>query len=202
MSKERSDDQKQNKRTQAQIRSDRALCSKWYRQGYRIPEIHLKLNQFFAENDIPYTLTYHNVLYDIKQIINQWHEEAQENISKRIEIELSKLDLIETEMWKAWEDSKRGVQRQKAKPKKKGEKPEVIEAVQISSPGDTKFITRIQWCIEMRAKLLGFFVPTPEEDPKDKFGEFWDASTEDVKKTMTKFYSQAEIQPLINLRNQ
>ncbi len=114
-----------------------------------------------------YVLTRQQIEYDIAEIIKALEERYKSQIGVYLFEQLRKVDELEAEAWSAWEASK--------KPKKKttiitkknqvkvepGEEPPkdpqdvIIESA--DQTGDIKYFEKIQWCIELRLRLLGFF---------------------------------------------
>lgn len=97
----------------------------------------------------------------------RWRESAVRNIDEAKNRELEKLDVLEAEYWKAWEESKKGTARRKeGTMKRKGAKENFLETGEseiLSSPGDPKFLDGVARCIKQRAELLGLNAATRVE---------------------------------------
>lgn len=83
-------------RTEQQRNSDLVRISKLYLQGHTQLEIAQQIGVSRTQ-----------ISYDIKQLFLEWKRERIDVFEERLLIELSKLDHLESEAWKAWENSKR-----------------------------------------------------------------------------------------------
>ena len=152
------------KRSEQQKQSDRAFIAGEIVKCTQIREIARKLNEKNQVEGRGYTLHHTQIFWDLKVIYKEWREQRSEFIEEKMELELAKLDKIETECWEAWERSKEG--RRKT----------VIDGGELNQAGmsggrlrerevettfgDTRFLDIIQKCMERRAALLGLNAPT------------------------------------------
>jgi thymidylate synthase len=110
------------------------------------------------------------VCRDLKVIHTEWRREMLGDFDERKARELAKIDELEREYWDAWKVSK--AQREISTTAKETEG---AQAGQTSVIGRTKnkaqlrreqrdgnpaFLTGLQWCIEQRCKVFGFYAPT------------------------------------------
>jgi hypothetical protein len=98
----------------------------------------------------------------ITEATEEWKASKAEMLENHKAIELEKINRLEATYWDAWARSCE-VQTTKTKIKKKGDG-ERMALAQIRDDekpaiGDPRFLTGIQWCTEMRCKILGIEVP-------------------------------------------
>jgi hypothetical protein len=110
------------KRTREQQETDVAYCSNMFLRGYTYRAIADALNKKNHEAGLEYTITHAVVFRDIKQQLIQWKKKTFANINDYVIAELEKLDKIEVEAWNAWENSKTGKRKTKARDSKKPKK--------------------------------------------------------------------------------
>lgn len=152
------------KRTKAQKESDRNFVAGLLVKCIPIREITRELNAKNESEGRGYTLSFQQVHYDIKLIFEEWKEQKAAFLETKIELELAKLDKIESECWEAWERSKEGKQKTvieggllQGGAMSGGE----LRLREIETTfGDTKFLDIIQKCMDRRAALLGLNAPT------------------------------------------
>jgi hypothetical protein len=78
--------------------------------------------------------------------------------------ELARIDLLEREAWSGWFESKKEPPITPAKTDKGGAS---------KSIGNADYLATVQWCIETRCKIRGFFAPVkpdPNRAVKDEAG--------------------------------
>jgi len=156
-----------NKRTKVQIVEDRDFIARHYLRGIAHQRI---ADMLIIELRRDYVLSRQQIEYDIAEIVKALETRYKEQIGVYLFEQLRKVDELEGEAWAAWEASK--------KPKKKttiitkknqvkvepGEEPPkdpqdvIIESA--DQTGDVRYFEKIQWCIELRLRLLGFFKNT------------------------------------------
>ena len=156
-----------NKRTKLQIVEDRDFIARHYLRGIAHQRI---ADMLILELKRDYVLSRQQIEYDITEIVKALESRYKEQIGVYLFEQLRKVDELESEAWAAWEASK--------KPKKKttiitkknqvkvepGEEPPkdpqdvIIESA--DQTGDVRYFEKIQWCIELRLRLLGFFKNT------------------------------------------
>ncbi len=107
----------------------------------------------------------------ISAAIKQWEKQNSELIEKHKYIELAKIDNLEATYWDAWYRSlqpQRVIQERKTpialpdgRQTKKAVKYQVNEVVESfrEGPGDPKFLTGVEWCINKRLEVLGNIAP-------------------------------------------
>lgn len=115
----------------------------------------------------PYKLGMDAIRRDIRKVNERWRENAFVAIDARKAMELEKLDLIEREAWKAWEDSKDETL-YKSSTKKEKEVGSTDDGAKIldsgdsiktvstrSNYGDARFLQLVMTCIDKRCEILG-----------------------------------------------
>lgn len=98
----------------------------------------------------------------ITEATEEWKASKAEMLENHKAIELEKINRLEATYWDAWARSCE-VLTKKTKIKKKGEG-ERMALAQVRDDekqtiGDPRFLSGIQWCTEMRCKILGIEVP-------------------------------------------
>lgn len=148
-----------NKRSNIQKQNDRTFISKLMARNNNVRAIARLLNESNLSEGIDYTLSFQQVHYDMKLILKEWKEMRHGSIDELIDREILKIDHLEEEAWHAWEASKTG--RQKivrdggviVDGTVTGGSIDKIEF--NDSNGDTKYLDKVEWCIERRIELLG-----------------------------------------------
>jgi hypothetical protein len=154
------------RRTPQQMEHDRVFISKYYTRGYSYRDITKLLNEHLVETNSGYVVTESTVYNEIRIILVDWKRQRFETIEDYIQIELRKLDKIETELWEAWENSKKGKKRVKIKggqvdaSEKDAVGGKLQNRVAETSAGDPKFLDLLLAVQEKRARLLGYDTPT------------------------------------------
>ena len=172
------------RRTPQQMEHDRSFIAKYYLRGYSYRDIAKFINEELTKLEAGYALTEASVYNDIKIIQIEWKRERFETIEEYMQMELRKLDKIETELWEAWEASKRGKRRIKIRggqlTDKDGEGAggTLQNRIAESSAGDPKFLDLLLEVQNRRAKLLGYDIPVkpqfdkPVEVPNTGYVDF------------------------------
>lgn len=93
------------------------------------------------------------VTADLKIIQARWRESALVDINEARQIEMARIDQLEREYWRAWENSLRDkitayTNNQRGNSGKKEQQ-----------FGDPRYLQGVQWCIEKRCKILGIDAP-------------------------------------------
>lgn len=151
------------KRTAEQREADMRFCTDLFVRGYAYREIANKLNEHNLKNGMRYTLSCVSIHNDIKQVLAEWKKENMDAIGDHVALELKKLDMIEVELWEAWERSKGGKRKTRITggslqggSVRGGE----LESRQLEdSNGDPRYIDLLLKVQERRAKLLGYNAP-------------------------------------------
>lgn len=98
----------------------------------------------------------------IQEATEEWKDRKTEMVDNHKAIELEKINRLEATYWDAWARSCE-TQTKKTKIKKKGEGERMalsqVRDDERQTMGDPRFLTGIQWCTEMRCKILGIEVP-------------------------------------------
>lgn len=98
----------------------------------------------------------------VNEATEEWKARKTEMVDNHKAIELEKINRLEATYWDAWARSCE-VLVNKTKIKKKGDG-ERMALAQVrddekQTVGDPRFLSGIQWCTEMRCKILGIEVP-------------------------------------------
>ncbi len=101
------------------------------------------------------------ITFDLQEVRVWWRERAAMAIDERKAEELAKVDRLEAEYWKGWEDSRRPTKVSTAQATTAGANPgKTVTNKEITSAGDPRFLTGVADCIEKRCKILGLHAPT------------------------------------------
>lgn len=147
------------RRTPEQRENDLVFCTDLFLRGYSYRQIADLLNQRNAKMGLDYAIVPPMRVYkDLKQLLINWKREHEENIDLYITKELSKLDKIETELWDAWERSKKRIV---SKIRQSGLKTERSETF----AGNPRYLDLVLSVQQRRAKLLGLDAPVKVDLP-------------------------------------
>jgi len=138
------------KRGEAQREADRAEIAALYCKGKTYREIAAIISAAR-----PYNITYRTIGRDVDVILDRWRESAKEDMGRHVAKELARINRIEREAWEAWDRSKTRRERTITERTGHGDKARLEQETQC---GDPRYLDHIQWCIEMRCKLLGLIV--------------------------------------------
>lgn len=153
-----------NKRTSVQIQEDREYICKHYMRGIS----HVKIaEQMVIDLKRDYILSRQQIEYDIKEIVKGLRDSYEAQFNDYLYQQLRKIDELESEAWAAWEASKKArkkttiiTKKNQVKQEPGEDQPKDPQDVIIESAdqtGDIRYFDKIQWCVETRLKLLGFF---------------------------------------------
>lgn len=94
---------------------------------------------------------------DLDYIRKEWLEKVVESFDMRKAMEVARIDWIENRMTEAFEKSCLEDSVTKTKEKTSGVFGDTFKetVARKRTPGNTKYIEKIQWCIEMRCKIFG-----------------------------------------------
>lgn len=155
------------KRSKDQKEIDIARIAPLYIQGRNYREIAEQLG-----------LSIKQVASDITSIKEEWRKAYIEDFNEFRKRELLKIDLIEAEAWRAWENSKRGrtsTSKSAEDSQQFGSRRSASEE-HMDSHGDVQYLQLVQSCVTNRMRLLGAYGAakietqnTEEEDEMQKF---------------------------------
>lgn len=147
------------RRSPEQRENDLVFCTDLFLKGYSYRQISDLLNKRNAKMGLDYAIVPPMRVYkDLKQILINWKREHEENIDLYITKELSKLDKIESELWDAWERSKKRIV---SKIRQSGLKTERSETF----AGNPRYLDLVLSVQQRRAKLLGLDAPVKVDMP-------------------------------------
>lgn len=133
----------------------------------RRKEVADKYLKGWTQQDIAdkYRVNQATISRDLAAIKDQWIQSAIVDFDSAQARELARIDKLERQYWDAWDRSQEEIK--KASQRQKGPKssPSFTETSQTVEErvGDPRYLSGVQWCIEMRCKLLGLFAPTRTE---------------------------------------
>lgn len=147
------------RRSPEQRENDLVFCTDLFLKGYSYRQISDLLNKRNAKMGLDYAIVPPMRVYkDLKQLLINWKREHEENIDLYITKELSKLDKIESELWDAWERSKKRIV---SKIRQSGLKTERSETF----AGNPRYLDLVLSVQQRRAKLLGLDAPVKVDLP-------------------------------------
>lgn len=147
------------RRSPEQRENDLVFCTDLFLKGYSYRQISDLLNKRNAKMGLDYAIVPPMRVYkDLKQLLINWKREHEENIDLYITKELSKLDKIESELWDAWERSKKRIV---SKIRQSGLKTERSETF----AGNPRYLDLVLSVQQRRAKLLGLDAPVKVDMP-------------------------------------
>ena len=157
-----------HKRDEEQKESDRVFIASKMIRSVPVREIMDLLEDHNKALGLEYKdgssrLSRQQIWNDTKIILKQWRAEREEFLDDRMDFELKKIDAIEEALWEAWEKSKEGKRKTRidggvVDSSGKSLGGNILDRTLESSPGDSKYMERIQWCIDKRLEILGFKV--------------------------------------------
>lgn len=147
------------RRTPEQRENDLVFCTDLFLKGYSYRQISDLLNKRNEKLGLGYaSIPPGRVYKDLKQLLINWKREHEENIDLYITKELSKLDKMETELWDAWERSKKRIV---SKIRQSGLKTARSETF----AGNPRYLDLVLSVQQRRAKLLGLDAPVKVDLP-------------------------------------
>ena len=149
-------------RTKLQKQRDKRRVSQAYLQGETQAEIAASLG-----------LSQPTVSRILKDLQADWMAAAIGDVTEAKARELAKIDTLELEYWAAWKRSQQNAEVETTKmqgtdPSAPGklEKQKRVEG----QVGDSRYLQGVQWCVEMRCKIIGIEAPR-KIAPTDPTGE-------------------------------
>lgn len=160
---------KKRARTKTERKYDMERTAQLMLQGMSSKEISKILSE---EN--PYTVSPHQIAYDRKQIEQEWRKSTLIDFNEVRNKELSRIDTLEAEYWRAWYKSWEEITQKHQEAKKTdtestgksrgGQETEQSQKTIISERlGDVKYLNGVQWCIEQRIRIFGLNAPEKHE---------------------------------------
>jgi len=146
------------KRTKAEREHDLDFIADLYLRQYTQVEIRDALN---AERN--YDLSRSQIKYDIKKIHRLWLDSTLVDFDKVKVRELTRIDRLEREYWTAWSESKEDQEINTSSHSDGRHPSEKVELKRIGQVGNPRFLDGVQWCIEQRMKIFGFYAPARVE---------------------------------------
>lgn len=178
------DGQEINKRStqkRRQIREARLqIVSELRLQGKSVRQI---ADAVTARLQLPKKCSTFTIHSDLKLLLQQWHEDNNQNTEEWVQMEVARTDMLIAELYEAWEKSKQDFELVRARQershvedtkrteegdgsKSKG-KAAYVKQVQsretVANYGNVGYISEIRKLLEYRAKLLGLYAPDRKE---------------------------------------
>jgi hypothetical protein len=108
---------------------------------------------------------------DLKAVRHMWAESAIFDMNEAKQRELARIDQLEREYWRAWEESQKEQTTAKTRGRIETEEsdgdtytiPEAYETQRQPRLGDPRYLQGVQWCIQQRCKILGIEAPTRQD---------------------------------------
>jgi len=138
------------KRTHFQIERDRQQIADWYLQGLTQAVIAERIN---SDPEREYTLTQQTISNDIRRIQELWLKSSLRDFDEMKAQELAKIDRLEREYWRGWEQSCQDAETVRQEGDAKGV--DKIVKTAKGQAGDPRFLAGVMSCIEKRCKILG-----------------------------------------------
>jgi hypothetical protein len=118
-------------RTEGQKESDAEFVAERYKWGHSLRKIARDIS-----SQRKYTLSHQAIKLHIDALLAEWRKNRIEDMDLAIQAELEKLNLIESEAWEAWENSK------------------------LSESGPVhQYLDKVEKCINRRCVILGMEAP-------------------------------------------
>lgn len=166
------------KRTKEQREADMNTLSRLYVKGISQMEIARQLG-----------ISQGQVSNDLKRLLKHWEDTRLDEIDRYKHEQLLRINMIEEEMWTAWEKSKTKGKRTVAM-SKSGDVADAVDSVtgrkvkvdaekywragtteEEPVAGDMQYMNGIMWCQQERAKIVGLYAPkkVAATDPTGNF---------------------------------
>jgi hypothetical protein len=138
------------KRSAAQREQDLVTLAKLYLQGVTLTAIAQQMG-----------LARQQISYDLKLIRTRWRESTVVDFNEATNRELERLDLIETENWASWRESKLPLETSTTeRVQTAAGQTERARLQKRARPGDPRYMDAIRWCVDARIRVLGLAAPT------------------------------------------
>lgn len=143
------------KRKRDEVDADRQIVISLYFKGYTFRDIAARCSEQTGRY-----VSHVTVRADIKHILEEFKEERNDMIEHNLTVELERINLLETEYWQGWEKSKSDRKKKSVKKRDSGNGGFVeYSDTEMINMGDPRYLAGVQWCVEMRCKLLGIEPP-------------------------------------------
>ena len=140
------------RRSNGQLTRDRRRISDLYLQGWIQVDIAKDVN-----------LDQSTVSRDIQYLQTEWQQSSLVDIDSKKAEELAKVDRLEREYWRAWDESCKDAETIRQEGSKSivdnKIKPDKIVKTAKGQAGDPRFLVGIQWCINKRCEIMGIDAP-------------------------------------------
>ncbi len=101
------------------------------------------------------------ITYDLKRLHEIWQKSALTAVGEVKARELAKIDKLEYEYWEGWLRSQQVREISMAKKRTKASTEESEAAMRKEGQvGDPRFLQGVQWCVEQRAQMYGYAMPS------------------------------------------
>jgi|GEM_PF-1210272 len=143
------------KRTKAERELDLVFIADLYLRHRTQVEIRDELNAVRH-----YNISRSQIMYDINKIHKRWLQSSLVDFDKVKARELARIDRLEREYWVSWVESKEDQETSTSSRSTGRAAYEKVELKRVGQVGDPRFLAGVQWCIEQRMKIFGFYAPT------------------------------------------
>lgn len=143
------------KRTKAERELDLVFIADLYLRHRTQVEMRDELNAMRR-----YNISRSQIMYDINAIHGRWLESSLIDFDKVKARELARIDRLEREYWVSWIESKEDQEVSTTSRSTGIRAYERAELKRVGQVGNPRFLEGVQWCIEQRMKIFGFYAPT------------------------------------------
>lgn len=96
---------------------------------------------------------------DLAAIKRRWRQEAAIKIKSTQAVEIARINLLESQGWKAWEASKGNKEVTKSKRTDTTVAKAEVQVERESQTGDPRYLEVVRWCITKRCEIFGLEAP-------------------------------------------
>lgn len=96
---------------------------------------------------------------DLAAIKRRWQQQATIKIESAKAAEIARINLMESQYWKAWDASRGNKETTKSKRTDATETKAEVQVERESQTGDPRYLEGVRWCIEKRIAIFGLNMP-------------------------------------------
>ena len=126
----------------------------------RVAAVYLRGGKTHTEIGVMLGVSRATIARDLFAQKEEWRQSREHDIDLAITIELKRLELIESQAWEAWEQSKGVAEKSRSSRKVQAGVETAYKQVETANQcGDPRFLNIILACVEKRCQLLGLNKP-------------------------------------------
>lgn len=150
------------KRTDAQREADLVDVARMLLKGSEHGGVSTSDIREWLNSTRPYTLSSFTIKRDIEEVYARWRASQIRDVGVLKGRELSRIDAIEAEAWRAWFESGEDIQEEtREEIRDAGEnqgwsRDRVIKKVVVREP-NPRYMNIIKWCVEQRCRILDLY---------------------------------------------